>query len=59
MLPVGLSRAGPSQSFCSAEAKARPLALLSRDDDIEVLVDETSEHPEETSPVRAISRAAT
>lgn len=38
----------------------RPLALLSRDDDIEVLADETStEHPEETSPVRAISRAAT
>ncbi|XP_038291736.1 autophagy-related protein 16-1 isoform X6 [Canis lupus baileyi] len=31
----------------------------SRDDDIEVIVDETSDHAEETSPVRAISRAAT
>ncbi|XP_078184977.1 autophagy-related protein 16-1 isoform X6 [Callithrix jacchus] len=31
----------------------------SRDDDIEVIVDETSDHTEETSPVRAISRAAT
>ncbi|XP_077812624.1 autophagy-related protein 16-1 isoform X4 [Macaca mulatta] len=30
-----------------------------RDDDIEVIVDETSDHTEETSPVRAISRAAT
>ncbi|XP_064443347.1 autophagy-related protein 16-1 isoform X3 [Mirounga angustirostris] len=29
----------------------------SRDDDIEVIVDETSDHTEETSPVRAISRA--
>uniref|UniRef100_A0A3Q2HTP8 Autophagy related 16 like 1 n=1 Tax=Equus caballus TaxID=9796 RepID=A0A3Q2HTP8_HORSE len=31
----------------------------SRDDDIEVIVDETTDHAEETSPVRAISRAAT
>ncbi|XP_057600870.1 autophagy-related protein 16-1 isoform X2 [Hippopotamus amphibius kiboko] len=31
----------------------------SRDDDIEVLADETSDHTEETSPVRAISRVAT
>nr|XP_017193010.1 autophagy-related protein 16-1 isoform X3 [Oryctolagus cuniculus] len=31
----------------------------SRDDDIEVLVDEASDHTEETSPVRAVSRAAT
>ncbi|XP_059023668.1 autophagy-related protein 16-1 isoform X5 [Mustela lutreola] len=31
----------------------------SRDDDIEVIVDETSDHTEETSPVRALSRAAT
>lgn len=30
----------------------------SRDDDIEVLVDETSDPAEETSPVRAISRTA-
>lgn len=35
------------------------LSFLSRDDDIEVIVDETSDHTEETSPVRAISRAAT
>jgi autophagy-related protein 16 len=35
------------------------LALLSRDDDIEVIVDEASDHTEDTSPVRAISRAAT
>ncbi|XP_070643009.1 autophagy-related protein 16-1 isoform X4 [Bos indicus] len=41
-----------------AEAAKEPLPV-EQDDDIEVLVDETSEHPEETSPVRAISRAAT
>lgn len=35
------------------------LSFLSRDDDIEVIVDETSDHTEETSPVRAVSRAAT
>lgn len=34
-------------------------ALLCRDDDIEVLADEASEHTEETSPVRAVSRGAT
>lgn len=33
-------------------------ALLSRDDDIEVIVDETSDHTEDTSPMRAISRVA-
>uniref|UniRef100_A0A8C2Y1F2 Autophagy-related protein 16 domain-containing protein n=1 Tax=Capra hircus TaxID=9925 RepID=A0A8C2Y1F2_CAPHI len=41
-----------------AEAAKEPLPV-EQDDDIEVLADETSEHPEETSPVRAISRAAT
>ncbi|XP_043732598.1 autophagy-related protein 16-1 isoform X2 [Cervus elaphus] len=41
-----------------AEAAKEPLPV-EQDDDIEVLMDETSEHPEETSPVRAISRAAT
>lgn len=55
---VGLCRADSSQSSCSAASKTQPLALLSRDDDIEVLVDETSDHAEEASPVRAVSRAA-
>nr|XP_010595912.1 LOW QUALITY PROTEIN: autophagy-related protein 16-1 [Loxodonta africana] len=41
-----------------AEAAKEPLPV-GQDDDIEVILDETSEHPEETSPVRAISRAAT
>ncbi|XP_077874385.1 autophagy-related protein 16-1 isoform X4 [Ictidomys tridecemlineatus] len=41
-----------------AEAAKEPLPV-EQDDDIEVIVDETSEHTEETSPVRAISRAAT
>ncbi|XP_004674243.1 PREDICTED: autophagy-related protein 16-1 isoform X2 [Condylura cristata] len=41
-----------------AEAAKEPLPV-EQDDDIEVIVDETSDHPEETSPVRAISRAAT
>uniref|UniRef100_A0A480KI39 Autophagy-related protein 16-1 isoform 1 n=1 Tax=Sus scrofa TaxID=9823 RepID=A0A480KI39_PIG len=41
-----------------AEAAKEPLPV-EQDDDIEVLADETSDHPEETSPVRAISRAAT
>uniref|UniRef100_A0A8C3YUA9 Autophagy related 16 like 1 n=1 Tax=Catagonus wagneri TaxID=51154 RepID=A0A8C3YUA9_9CETA len=41
-----------------AEAAKEPLPA-EQDDDIEVLVDETSDHTEETSPVRAISRAAT
>ncbi|KAK2108271.1 hypothetical protein P7K49_013436 [Saguinus oedipus] len=36
-----------------------PLTVPATDDDIEVIVDETSDHTEETSPVRAISRAAT
>uniref|UniRef100_A0A2K6T5L6 Autophagy-related protein 16-1 n=1 Tax=Saimiri boliviensis boliviensis TaxID=39432 RepID=A0A2K6T5L6_SAIBB len=41
-----------------AEAAKEPLPV-EQDDDIEVIVDETSDHTEETSPVRAISRAAT
>uniref|UniRef100_A0A8D1HT19 Autophagy-related protein 16-1 n=1 Tax=Sus scrofa TaxID=9823 RepID=A0A8D1HT19_PIG len=41
-----------------AEAAKEPLPV-EQDDDIEVLADDTSDHPEETSPVRAISRAAT
>nr|XP_010946472.1 autophagy-related protein 16-1 isoform X1 [Camelus bactrianus] len=41
-----------------AEAAKEPLPI-EQDDDIEVIVDETSDHTEETSPVRAISRAAT
>ncbi|KAK7805239.1 hypothetical protein U0070_001139 [Myodes glareolus] len=41
-----------------AEAAKEPLPV-EQDDDIEVIVDETSVHTEETSPVRAISRAAT
>uniref|UniRef100_A0A667I133 Autophagy related 16 like 1 n=1 Tax=Lynx canadensis TaxID=61383 RepID=A0A667I133_LYNCA len=41
-----------------AEAAKEPLPV-EQDDDIEVIVDETSDHAEETSPVRAISRAAT
>ncbi|XP_077011564.1 autophagy-related protein 16-1 isoform X2 [Tamandua tetradactyla] len=41
-----------------AEAAKEPLPI-EQDDDIEVILDETSDHPEETSPVRAISRAAT
>ncbi|XP_030890668.1 autophagy-related protein 16-1 isoform X3 [Leptonychotes weddellii] len=39
-----------------AEAAKEPLPV-EQDDDIEVIVDETSDHTEETSPVRAISRA--
>uniref|UniRef100_A0A452SU61 Autophagy-related protein 16-1 n=1 Tax=Ursus americanus TaxID=9643 RepID=A0A452SU61_URSAM len=41
-----------------AEAAKEPLPV-EQDDDIEVIVDETSDHTEETSPVRAIGRAAT
>ncbi|XP_045874529.1 autophagy-related protein 16-1 isoform X4 [Meles meles] len=41
-----------------AEAAKEPLPV-EQDDDIEVIVDETSDHTEETSPVRALSRAAT
>ncbi|XP_075385412.1 autophagy-related protein 16-1 isoform X2 [Tenrec ecaudatus] len=41
-----------------AEAAKEPLPV-EQDDDIEVLLDETTEHPEETSPARPISRAAT
>ncbi|XP_011807417.1 PREDICTED: autophagy-related protein 16-1 isoform X2 [Colobus angolensis palliatus] len=41
-----------------AEAAKEPLPV-EQDDDIEVIVDETSDHTEEMSPVRAISRAAT
>ncbi|XP_011379184.1 autophagy-related protein 16-1 [Pteropus vampyrus] len=41
-----------------AEAAKEPLPV-EQDDDIEVIVDETTEHTEETSPMRAISRAAT
>ncbi|ELV09601.1 Autophagy-related protein 16-1 [Tupaia chinensis] len=41
-----------------AEAAKEPLPV-EQDDDIEVIVDETSDHAEETSPVRTISRAAT
>ncbi|XP_005005766.1 autophagy-related protein 16-1 isoform X2 [Cavia porcellus] len=41
-----------------AEAAKEPLPV-EQDDDIEVIVDETSDHTEETSPVRAISRVAT
>ncbi|XP_019779086.1 autophagy-related protein 16-1 isoform X3 [Sagmatias obliquidens] len=40
-----------------AEAAKEPLPA-EQDDDIEVLVDETSDHAEEASPVRAVSRAA-
>jgi len=38
-----------------AEAAKEPLPV-EQDDDIEVIVDETSDHTEETSPVRAVSR---
>lgn len=55
---VGLGRAGASQLLLS-RIQDPASALLPRDDDIEVLADDTSDHPEETSPVRAISRAAT
>lgn len=41
-----------------AEAAKEPLPV-EQDDDIEVIVDETTEHTEETSPVRTVSRAAT
>ncbi|XP_036277225.1 autophagy-related protein 16-1 isoform X8 [Pipistrellus kuhlii] len=41
-----------------AEAAKEPLPV-EQDDDIEVIVDETSDHTEETSPMRGISRAAT
>ncbi|XP_036767575.1 autophagy-related protein 16-1 isoform X2 [Manis pentadactyla] len=41
-----------------AEAAKEPLPA-EQDDDIEVIVDDTSDHAEETSPVRAISRGAT
>nr|KAF6449658.1 autophagy related 16 like 1 [Molossus molossus] len=41
-----------------AEAAKEPLPV-EQDDDIEVIVDETSDHIEETSPMRTISRAAT
>ncbi|XP_036999830.1 autophagy-related protein 16-1 isoform X2 [Artibeus jamaicensis] len=40
-----------------AEAAKEPLPV-EQDDDIEVIVDETSDHTEDTSPMRAISRAA-
>ncbi|KAM9085575.1 autophagy-related protein 16-1 isoform 4-T4 [Megaptera novaeangliae] len=40
-----------------AEAAKEPLPV-EQDDDIEVLADETSDHAEEASPVRAVSRAA-
>ncbi|XP_062438561.1 autophagy-related protein 16-1 isoform X6 [Rhea pennata] len=39
-----------------AEAAKEPLPVEPRDDDIEVLTDETSDTAEETSPVRAVSR---
>ena len=39
-----------------AEAAKEPLPVEPRDDDIEVLADETSDTAEETSPVRAVSR---
>lgn len=41
-----------------AEAAKEPLPV-EQDDDIEVIVDETSDHTEETSPMRTVSRAAT
>uniref|UniRef100_A0A673U345 Autophagy related 16 like 1 n=1 Tax=Suricata suricatta TaxID=37032 RepID=A0A673U345_SURSU len=41
-----------------AEAAKEPLPV-EQDDDIEVIVDETSDHAEETSPVRAVSRVTT
>ncbi|XP_032846488.1 autophagy-related protein 16-1 isoform X5 [Tyto alba] len=41
-----------------AEAAKEPLPVEPRDDDIEVLADETSDTAEETSPVRAISRTS-
>ncbi|XP_047919104.1 autophagy-related protein 16-1 isoform X4 [Anser cygnoides] len=41
-----------------AEAAKEPLPVEPRDDDIEVLADETSDTAEETSPVRAVSRAS-
>ncbi|XP_060097926.1 autophagy-related protein 16-1 isoform X2 [Heteronotia binoei] len=40
-----------------AEAAKEPLPV-EQDDDIEVLADETSDAPEDTSPVRAVSRTA-
>ncbi|KAM4836043.1 autophagy-related protein 16-1 isoform 2-T2 [Thomomys bottae] len=40
-----------------AEAAKEPLPV-EQDDDIEVIVDETSDHTEETSPVRTVSRTA-
>ncbi|XP_045701677.1 autophagy-related protein 16-1 isoform X2 [Phyllostomus hastatus] len=40
-----------------AEAAKEPLPV-EQDDDIEVIVDETSEHTEDTSPMRAVSRTA-
>ncbi|KAK2491909.1 hypothetical protein MC885_016637 [Smutsia gigantea] len=41
-----------------AEAAKEPLPA-EQDDDIEVIVDDASDHAEETSPVRAVSRGAT
>nr|XP_012788702.1 unnamed protein product [Sorex araneus] len=41
-----------------AEAAKEPLPV-EQDDDIEVIVDETSDHAEDTSPVRTVSRTAT
>ncbi|KAM9275267.1 autophagy-related protein 16-1 isoform 5-T5 [Cariama cristata] len=41
-----------------AEAAKEPLPVEPRDDDIEVLADETSDTAEETSPVRAFSRTS-
>uniref|UniRef100_A0A803VC43 APG16-like 1 n=1 Tax=Ficedula albicollis TaxID=59894 RepID=A0A803VC43_FICAL len=41
-----------------AEAAKEPLPVEPRDDDIEVLADETSDTAEETSPVRAVSRTS-
>lgn len=49
-------RGGHSQRLCWLKMRCVLFSHFSRDDDIEVLADETSDTAEETSPVRAVSR---
>lgn len=50
------SGGGLSWRFCWLKMRCVLFSHFSRDDDIEVLADETSDTAEETSPVRAVSR---
>uniref|UniRef100_H0XVF7 Autophagy-related protein 16-1 n=1 Tax=Otolemur garnettii TaxID=30611 RepID=H0XVF7_OTOGA len=57
-----MAEKAPEASCLNAESSGKPSCRKTsqkQDNDIEVIVDETSDHAEETSPMRAISRAAT